>query len=200
MSDQNDPFAGGDQYPSVKFPTVGASVTGIIAEAPSMVQGRDFESGELASWPDGNPKMVVVVPLIIGGERHNLWAPKPSALFAAIQAAKKTAGDAPLAPGGTLTVTYTHETPNEKNPRLNPTKQFSAVYQAPDAFADGAPATVTAHTTPVQAVPEQPAAPAPAQNPGDLAKTLIASGLDDATIAATTGLPVVAIAALRNVA
>lgn len=200
MADANDPFSGGDSYPSVKFTTVGDTVTGTIAEAPSKVQGRDFESGDLATWPDGNPKMVVVVPLLVNGERMNLWAPDPSAIFKAIQEAKNAAGGSPLAVGGKLTVTFTGEKPNEKNPRLNPAKQFTASYSPSDAFAEGAPATATEHTSPVQSVPaEQAAAPA-AKNPADTAKELIAAGLDDATIATATGLPAVAIAALRNVA
>ena len=198
MADANDPFAGGESYPSIKFPTVGTTVTGTVLEAPTMVQGRDFESGEPATWPDGNPKMVVVVALLVNGERMNLWAPKPSALFGAIQEAKNAAGGSPIMPGGTLTVTYTGDKPNEKNPRLNPQKQFTAKYVAPDAFAENAPATVTQATSPVQAAPQQETAPA--QNPAELAKTLIAAGLDDAAISATTGLPAVAIAALRNVA
>jgi len=57
--------------------------------------------------------------------------------------------------------------------------------------------------TAAPAAPVTPApAPAPAapSNPADLAKQLIAAGLDDAAIVAATNLPTNVIAALRNVA
>lgn len=144
-----DPFAGGGSRPSVTFKDapVGTTYTGTVTEAPQFVQARDFESGLPALWPDGKPKMTVVTSIAIDGEERSLWAPKPSAMFRAIQEAQLAAG-AKIAVGGTLTVTFTGEKPNEKNPRLNPQKLYSVSYVAPDAFA---------------AAPAQQAAPAPAQ-------------------------------------
>jgi hypothetical protein len=79
--------------------------------------------------------MSVVTQVEINGEKRSLWAAKPSALFAAIAKAQQDAGQT-IAPGGTLTVRYTGDKANEKNPRLNPAKQFEAKYEPPAAFGD----------------------------------------------------------------
>ncbi len=141
-----DPFAGSQSNPAVSFKdaTVGTTYTGTVIEGPKLVQSRDYETGEPAAWPDGNPKMSVVIVLDIDGETRSLWAAKPSALFAALGAAQGKAG-ARITEGGTLAVRYTGDVPNAKNPRLNPAKQYEAKYTppaAPDAFAasgDSAP-------------------------------------------------------------
>lgn len=140
-----DPFALTGSAPSVSFKDapVGTSFTGKVLEAPSLVQSKDYETGNPAFWPDGNPKMTVVTKLEIDGQERNLWAPKPSALFAAIATAQQAAG-AQITVGGTLTVTYTGDKPND-NPRLHPAKQYQATYTPPDAFATpAAPAATTA--------------------------------------------------------
>lgn len=132
-----DPFAGADSKPSVSFKDkpIGTSYTGTVTKAPELVQARDYESGQPAFWPDGNPKQTVVTTLDINGEELNLWAAKPSALFRAIADAQKTAG-AQITIGGTLTVTFSGEKPNEKNPRLNPQKLYTVTYQPPNAFGE----------------------------------------------------------------
>ena len=76
--------------------------------------------------------MSVVIDVEVDGEPHSLWATKPSALFAAIADAQRTAG-AKIEPGGTLVVRYDSDKPNEKNPRLNAAKQFKVRYTAPAA-------------------------------------------------------------------
>ena len=137
-----DPFATREKTPAISFKDapLGTSYTGKIVEPPEMVNSRDFETGELATWPDGNPKKSVVTLLeMIGGpnngEIRGLWAAKPSAMFAAIADAQEAAG-AQLAVGGTITVTYTHDVPSSKNPRLNPAKQYKVVYYPNNPFAE----------------------------------------------------------------
>lgn len=127
-----DPFAGAEKAPSVKFPTIGTTVTGVITDPPNLVQSRDFETGELATWPDGNPKMSAVINVEVDGEKQAIWASKPSALFAALAQAQKDAG-ARFEVGGTIVVRYDSDKPNEKNPRLNAAKQFKAKYTPPAA-------------------------------------------------------------------
>lgn len=156
----SDPFAGGEKHPAVSFKgaPVGTVVRGRVVEAPKAVQSRNFESGEPDFWPDGNPKMSVVTILDIAGEKKGLWAPQPSALFAAIKAAIEAAGGTPIEEGGELAVKYVGEKPNEKNPRLNPQKLYEARYTPPaakDPF-DEAPAPAPAAQAPAPA-----AAPAP---------------------------------------
>ena len=140
---QADMFAGGDTVPSISFKDapVGATVSGKVTEAPVLVQSRDFDTGNPAFWPDNNPKMSVVTKIVLPtGEERGLWAAKPSAMFAAIAEAQKTAG-ALIAVGGTLTITLTGEKPNATNPRLNAQKLYAVVYVPPNAFeAQQAPA------------------------------------------------------------
>lgn len=139
MSDQ-DPFAGGESAPSLSFKDapIGTSYTGVVTEVPKLVQSRDFETGNPATWPDGNPKMSAVVNLTVNGEPRSLWAAKPSAMFAAVQKAQQDAGQR-IMPGGTLTVTYVGDKPND-NPRLNSAKQYRVTYKPGDAFAEQQPA------------------------------------------------------------
>lgn len=188
-----DPFAGGEGNPSISFKDVphGTTYRGRVAELPAMVQSRDFETGNPATWPDGNPKMVVCTTLEIDGQLFSLWAPKPSALFAAIKDAQNKAGSQ-IAVGGILEVTYTHDEPNKTNPRLNPAKQYRVTYTPPDAFGDSTPAAESTH-----AAPESTPAPAGA-NPAETAKQLLASGLGVDDVAAATGLPATTVAALSN--
>lgn len=135
----NDPFST-SSAPSLSFKgaPIGTSYTVEVTEGASLVQSRDYETGDPAFWPDGNPKMSAVLKGTVDGEERSVWAAKPSALFAAIAAAQKTAGQQ-IAPGGTLVITYTGDKPNAKNPRLNPAKQYSATYTPPNAFAGEAP-------------------------------------------------------------
>lgn len=135
-----DPFAS-DSHPSVSFANVpvGYTVTGTIVEAPVLLPTKNFETGQPKTWEDGNPVMAAVTVIEVDGEKRAIWAQKPSAMFAAIQAAQETGGR--LAVGGTLALQYTGETPNLKNPRLNPIKQYRAQYTPPNPFAtEAAPA------------------------------------------------------------
>ena len=179
-----DPFAGAESKPSVSFKDkpIGTSYTGIVTKAPELVQARDYESGQPAFWSDGNPKMTVVTTLEINGEELNLWAAKPSALFRAIADASRAAG-AQVAVGGTLTVTFSGEKPNEKNPRLNPQKLYTVTYQPPNAFAQ----------PPVQAAP--PAYPAPQQAPVAAAPTAVPQYTPEQIAAAkAAGIPLPGVA------
>jgi hypothetical protein len=157
---ESDPFAENESLPAISFKEapVGSSVTGRVTSPARLVQSKDFETGERATWPDGNPKMAAVIEMDTPLGPRSLWASKPSALFAAIQQAQKAAG-ARITPGGTLTVTYTHDVPNSRNPRLNPAKQYSVRYVPPDAF--GEPEPNGAATAAAQPWGQQPVQPAP---------------------------------------
>lgn len=139
MSDQyDDPFKTFEKHPSVswKDKPVGTRLVAKVIEAPQLVHARDYETNERDYWDEAKtqPKMTVVTTVETpSGDVLSLWAPKPSALFAAIGDAQQRAG-ARIAPGGTLTVEYTGDKPNEKNPRLNPAKQFRVEYTPPSAF------------------------------------------------------------------
>jgi hypothetical protein len=134
MSD--DPFDVPEKKPAVswKGAKTGTVITGTVTDEAVEVQSRDFDTGEKATWPDGNPKMAVVVGLLIDGEKYNLWAPKPGSLFAALAKAHKDQG--PIKVGGKLKVRLSGQKPNPDKPRLNPQNLFQAKYEPADAFAE----------------------------------------------------------------
>ena len=134
-----DPFAGGDKRPSLKFETIGQSYAFTVIEAPKELQDTDYTTGEPLTWPDGNPRMKVVITVEVDGEEFGLWMKKPSALFAAVKDAARAAGlKTGIAPGTKGIVKYTGDKANEKNPRLNAAKQFAVKLTpaAPVAAAD----------------------------------------------------------------
>jgi len=159
-----DPFATQEKVPSISFKEkpIGTTYTGKVVEAPQFVQARDYLTGDLDFWPDGNKKMTVVTGLEINGERFNLWAPKPSALFRACSEAQEKAGSQ-IAVGGTLTITFTGEQPNE-NPRLNAQKLYSVVYQPNNPFAEPQINPQTGEVSNQGPMPDW-AQPAPTQQP-----------------------------------
>ena len=137
-----DPFAGADKAPSISFKdaAVGTVYEGIVTEAPKLVQSRDFNTGEPAFWPAKpgevpNPKMSVVIRMSLDGdEERSLWAQKPSAMFAAIGEAQKTAGQR-IEVGGTLAIKFTgekpHTDPDKIRKNLPPQKLYAAKYTPP---------------------------------------------------------------------
>lgn len=154
-----DPWAGADKTPSVSFKDapVGTVHSLTITEKASLVQSRDYNTGEPKFWPVKTPSETpnpVMAAVIRGtdenGEERALWAQRPSALFVALAAARKTSPTGDLEIGGTLDVKYTGEKPNENNPRLNPAKQYAVRYTAPAASAS------TPDTDPWAGTAEQP--------------------------------------------
>jgi hypothetical protein len=138
-----DPFETAEKVPAVTFKDkpIGTSYTMTVRGGAEKVQGRDFETGEMAVWKnkDGStpPKYSAVIPVTMeDGEDRALWAVIPSAMFAALQEARKNAGGVSFAKGGKLVVQYYDDKPNEKNPRLNPAKQYRAKYDPPGGGPD----------------------------------------------------------------
>lgn len=148
-----DPFDAPSKVPTVTFDKmpIGTTYRLRVLGPAEKAQGKDFESGEPAVWKntDGStsPKYSAVLKVKVldnggndrmaVGEDRAIWATIPSAMFAALQDAKKAAG-ATFEDGGELVVRYSGDKPNEKNPRLNPAKQYQAKYTpgAPPAPAD----------------------------------------------------------------
>ena len=114
---------------SFKDAPVGTTKTATVSGDPTKKQQSDFETGEPATWPDGNPKLAVVIPVVENGEDKNIWVPIPSALLAAFQEAQREIRRDPRE-GDVVSVTYTGDTPNAKNPRLNPAKNYAVKIQA----------------------------------------------------------------------
>ena len=151
-----DDFLMGESVPSAKFPAIGATVSGTICEPPVVQQQRDYTTGELKFWSDGNPMMQLVVTLQTGERdpgivdddgRRRVYV--RGQLKRAVQRAVKTAGAPGLAVGGQLTVTYARDG-QPTNPRFNPPKEYTAVYAPPAAGATEPTTSPTASAAPTQ--------------------------------------------------
>lgn len=187
-----DALSGGGTY--LKWETPGTSYTGVITDV-TMRQARKFESTELDFWDDGTAKMQVVLTLATDyrdasedddGTRQlsiNLWSGQKKSLVAAC----KAAGVAEPQVGQRFTATHVSGVGNAKNPR---------VFEY--ALADG-PTGVAAvlEVAPAVTAPAAPAA-APATNPAEMAKSLLAAGMGVDEVAGATGLPATTVAALAN--
>lgn len=145
MTDQLDDFIHGSKgAPSAftKGDPIGTVVRGSVVKIDTG-QVRDFETQQPAFWPDGNPKLQLIVsvqtdqrdPSIEDDDGvRRLFAPKPGAMLSAISTALRKA-DAKLDVGGTLAVKYDSDKPNERR-GLNPQKQYVAQYVPPVGNAD----------------------------------------------------------------
>lgn len=155
-----------EKVPSLSFrdAQVGTTYRGTIVKRARLLQQRDFESQQPKTWPDGNPCMAAVIHLEIQGEIYAIWAPKPSAMFAALVAAQKEAGAGPMVEGGTLHVRFEGTEPNKKNPKLNAQKLYRCKYEPP-AQPDPFHSEAGAQTVPPHQAPRPTAPPAPQPQP-----------------------------------
>lgn len=171
---------------TAKFLTVGATITGTISRPPHEQQQTEFGSNTPATWPNGDPKMQIVVNLDTA-ERDPADANDDGArtLYVSSSKMKRAIGDAIIAAGandievgGTLTVTYTGTDPQSKNP-ANPAKLYSASYARPATpLAQQAPAATPAPAVPTPAPAPAPGpAPAAASAPAPAAAPLTGTGL-----------------------
>lgn len=164
---------------AARFDGIGVTVTGVIEEITAKQQ-TDFTTGEPKFWPNGDAQMQVLVRLATADREdadddgtRTLYV-KGKSLTAAVRDAVRKAGGKGLEVGGTLTVTYTGDGPQEKR-GINPPKLYAAEYVKPDpavaanaalGLAEAAAPTPAPVATPPVAPPvAQPAAPAPAAQP-----------------------------------
>jgi len=144
MSNGND-ILGRSGRPWAKWPAIGDEVRGTVLEEPSVRQSRDYESGDPMTWPNGDPKMEIVVPLktalrdpeIQGDEGERIVVlPVGSNRFRAVQKAMRDAGVKGLFAGDELAVKYVADGPRDPaKPRLSPPKEFAAEYKKANAAA-----------------------------------------------------------------
>lgn len=152
----------------VKFDTVGASVTGTVKSAPRERQQTKYGTQEPDFWPNGDPKMQILVDLQTeqrvdasdDGERTLYVASKN--MKRAIGEAIRAANASDIAPGGVLTVTYVGNDPASKNP-ANPAKLYQAQYTAPSSAFVQQPAAAPAQQAPQPQAPVQQAFVPPTQ-------------------------------------
>jgi hypothetical protein len=134
-------FLMGNSVPGAKFDAPGTGVGGPITEPPSMQQQRDFTTGELKVWNDGQPQRQLVVtvqtqlrdPEITEDDGKRRFYVKGE-LKKAVAAAVRAAGATALEVGGVLTVTYTGDGVSAGR-GMNAPKLYSATYVKPVAGA-----------------------------------------------------------------
>ena len=177
----------------VKFDVVGASIQGTVKSVPRERQQTKFGTQEPDFWPNGDPKMQILIDLQTDrredpqddGERTLYVASKN--MKRAISDAIRAAGATDLLPGGVLTVQYVGNSPASKNP-ANPAKMYAAQYTAPTSAFAAQPATPTQQ-------PQAPfTAPAAATHTGSLTdeqisqlQQLRAAGLPDEMVTNAMG-------------
>lgn len=139
MSITTDPNAllmGGGK--SFSFETIGDKVSGLVVAAEA-AQQIDMDTDQPATWPDGKPKMQVIVTLQTeldeeagddGQRRVYLKGSKPTTSMGAVKAAIKAAGASGIEVGGKLQLAYTGDgEPTKKG--WNAPKQYAAKYEPP---------------------------------------------------------------------
>jgi len=126
---------------SAAFQNVGDTVVGFIARPPEVQQQRDFETGELKVWTDGNPMMQLRV--VLTTDLRDPDDPEDSGERAiyirgnmqrAVAQAVRAASAPGLEVGGKLLIKYVAD---GKAPRrgFNPPKVYEAKYRAPEREA-----------------------------------------------------------------
>lgn len=142
MSDGNDLLMSQGR-PWAKWPNIGSKVSGKVISDPISRQARDFETGLPTSWPNGDPKMEVVIavdtgkidPEIDGDDgTRAIVLPVGTTRFKAVQDAIRKAKADGIKVGGELSITYTGDKPHEKR-GYNAIKLFEASYSAPKGDA-----------------------------------------------------------------
>lgn len=158
----------GDSSPGLKFENIGVSYTGTVIAEPTTSQQTDIKTKLPETWPDGSPKMQILVQL-----QTTLRDPanpeddgirtlyiKGKNLTNAVRDAVKASGARGIHKGGVLTVQYVGDG-QASAVGFNPPKLYAAAYQPP-AMSFAGVAAPAAAPAPAPAVPQQPAAVAPA--------------------------------------
>lgn len=188
----------------VKFTNPGDSITGTVTGNPREQQSTKFGSTDLDYWPNGDPKMQILVDLHTAerldgdddGDR-TLYV-SSTAQKKAIGEAMRAAGASDIEKGGTLTVTFTGYDQASKNP-ANPKKLYTASYVKPNSVFGNT------DTTSSDAWPDAAPAPAAAPPAGGMdadttekVQRLLGLGLQPEQITAAVGVSAEQIAALQN--
>lgn len=130
--------------PALPFETVGTFHDLEVTEVQQK-QKTDFETGDMETWPDGNPVMQLVITGKVAESYRTddddtllrrFYAPKPSAKLKAIVEGLQAAGEIEPKPGGKMRITYTGDGQRQAGKKGNPPKLYTVQYKAPPANAD----------------------------------------------------------------
>ena len=159
------------------FPTIGTTITGTICAEPKVQQQTDIDSGTPLTFPNGDPRLQILVPLqttLSEGEDDDgirtLYA--KANMLKALREAVVASGASGLEVGGQVTVTYSGDGAATRR-GYNAPKLYTATYRPPTANANAANAALG-----LASPQPQPAAPnrtQPAHSPSPAASTPAAS-------------------------
>lgn len=149
MQDTNDFLFGGGGK-AAKFDNIGDTVEGTITDCV-INQQTDMETNQPLTWPDGSPRMQLVVTLqttertddnddgvrriYAKGGRYEVASGAGSSMKDAIADAVRKSGASTLVEGGTLKVGYSGEG-KKTNRGFSAPKLYRAVYTAPVKSVD----------------------------------------------------------------
>lgn len=144
-SDEVNRFLQGSNGKSFAFEAVGDTVSGMV-KSFDLRQQTNLDDGTLAFWPDGKPRMMVVVNLqtelrdddsddgirvlYARGGNYQVAEGKGAAMTVAIFDAMKRAGKKDFEEGAKLTVQYAGKAV-QNNRAYSQAKLYTATYQPP---------------------------------------------------------------------
>ncbi len=135
---------------------IGLEVGGIVLGTPEVRQSTDLDSGEPAVWPDGKPKMEIIVTVQTAlkddaeddGKRR-FFLKQSSDILRAVRAALEKTGVTEIEEGGYLAIKFTSEGTAAK-PHWSAPRKHSAVYQKPKVSAQSQVMGTATAAQPVQ--------------------------------------------------
>lgn len=219
-------LAGGSKSAFTSDSLPGDTITGAVVSVDCK-QVSDFNTGEPAYFPSGDPKMQFVI-VIQTDQRDDedddgrrtiyipAWGSKKQALVDAMRAEGMRKASEAFATGNIFTATFVEEL-QKQNPQTRARYRekvytyriqrgsLAAADRDVDPWATTHPtqAPAPAPAPAPQAAPAQAPAPTPAPAPAPAAQQagpieLIRAGLDDQQVATATGLPAATIASIRK--
>ena len=149
-NEQIDGFLFGGGGKAAKFEAIGDTCEGTITDA-QISQQTDMESNQPLTWPDGSPRMQLVITLqttertddnddgvrriYAKGGKYEVASGTGSSLKDAIADAVRKSGSQSLTEGGTLKVGYSGEG-KKTNRGFSAPKLYRATYTAPVKSVD----------------------------------------------------------------
>lgn len=212
-------LAGGSKSAFTSDSLPGDTITGTVVSV-DYKQVNDFNTGEPAFFPSGDPKMQFVIVIQTDQRddedddgRRTIYIPasgsKKQALVDAMRAEGMRKASEAFATGNVFTATFVEEL-QKQNPQTRARyREKVYTYRIQRGSLAAADRDVDPWAATAQPAPQAPAAPAPAPAPAAAPAPqapamqagpieLIRAGLDDQQIATATGLPAETIASIRK--
>ncbi|AJC53976.1 hypothetical protein [Streptomyces sp. 769] len=171
---------GGSGAPAARFDHIGATITGYVVGRPQVKQMTDFTTNEPLAWPNGEPKLQLIVTLATDQNDPTIESDDglrrvyvKGQMKKVVADAVRKAGARGLEENGALTLRYVRDG-KKTNPKFKAPKEYEASYQKPTtpvAPDEPNPVAPPMPQPPQQAAPQAvwghqsaPQAPSPWQN------------------------------------